>query len=150
MTPLRPDFSGIWRLDAAASRFSGPAPATLLMKIEHREADLHQQIIATDPAGAEQRRLFSCLIGRETISTIGETTLRSIAYWQVEDPAELVIETLMSRQDRVLEFRDCWSLSADGSQLTMAHRDDALAGQIVILIRDETAAAAFDGNPTPA
>jgi hypothetical protein len=32
----------------------------------------------------------------------------------------------------------------------MAHRDDALAGQIVILIRDETAAAAFDGNPTPA
>ena len=146
----RPDFTGIWRLDPAASTFSGPAPTALLMKIEHRESELHQQIIATDPAGAEQRRLFTCLIGKETISTIGETTLRSRGYWQVEDPGELVIETLMSRQDRVLEFRDCWSLSADGSQLTMAHRDDALAGQTVILIRDETAssAAAFEAFPT--
>ena len=146
----RPDFTGIWRLHPAASRFSGPAPAALLMKIEHREADLHQQIIATDPAGAEQRRLFTCLIGQETISTIGETVLRSWAYWQEDGTPELVIETLMSRQDRVLEFRDCWSLSADGSQLTMAHRDDALAGQTVILIRDEAgdAAAAFEATPT--
>jgi hypothetical protein len=150
MSVHRPDFSGIWRLDPAASHFSGPAPAALLMKIEHREGELIQQIIATDPAGAEQRRLFTCLIGKETISTIGETVLRSIAYWQVDSPGELVIETLMSRQDRVLEFRDCWSLSADESQLTMAHRDDALAGQTVILIRDETAAAAFDDDPTPA
>jgi hypothetical protein len=32
----------------------------------------------------------------------------------------------------------------------MAHRDDALAGQTVILIRDESAASVFDDIPTPA
>ena len=128
------DFSGIWRLDAEASRFHGPAPAALLMTIEHREPDLTQHIVATDPSGREQRRTFACRIGEKTISSIGETTLHCHAYWQ---EGELVIETTMSRQGRDLHFKDCWSLSTDGARLTMAHRDDALAGQNVVLIRDE-------------
>jgi hypothetical protein len=144
------DFTGIWRLDAEASEFHGPAPTSLIMKIEHAEPDLTQHIAATDMAGKEHRRVFTCRIGEETISAVGETTLRLIAYWQVDVPGELVIETLMNREDRVLEFRDCWSLSDDGSRLTMAHRDDALAGQTVILIRDESAASVFDDIPTPA
>jgi hypothetical protein len=136
------DFSGVWRLDSAASTFSGPAPATLLMKIDHQGSDLTQHIIATDAAGAERRTIFTCRIGEETISAIGETTLHSRADWQGD---ELVIETVMSRQGRDLQFRDHWSLSDDSSHLTMTHRDDALAGQSVLLIRDGTpmSAAAF-------
>jgi hypothetical protein len=137
----RPDFTGIWRLDAAASTFSGPSPTAMLMKIDHHEPDLTQQTIATDPTGAERRNIFSFRIDEETISVVGETTLRCRAYWQDGGADELVIETLMSRGDRLLEFRDRWSLSADGAHLTMAHRDDDLAGQIVLLVRDETPAS---------
>ena len=142
-----PDFTGFWRLDSEASTFHGPAPATLIMKIEHRDPALTQTIAATDAAGAERRTLFTCRIGEETISTIGETILRSRAHWK---DAELVIDTLMSRQGNLLRFEDYWSLSADGNQLVMAHRDDALAGQTVILHRDDTAASAFDDTPPPA
>jgi hypothetical protein len=138
------DFSGLWRLDPAASTFHGPAPQSLLMKIEHRGPDLTQHILATDQAGKEQRRVFACRIGEETISAIGETSLRSHAYWQ---GGELIIETTMTRQDRALDFMDCWSLSTDGTALTMAHRDDALDGQTVILLRDDSAATAFDETP---
>lgn len=141
------NFSGYWRLDAGASTFHGPTPAALLMKIEHDEPAVTQHIIATDLAGREQRRIFACRAGEETIASIGETTLRCHAYWQA---AELIIETIMSRQGNDLRFKDCWSLSPDGATLTMAHRDDALAGQTVILIRDDSAAAAFNTTPTSA
>ncbi len=139
----RADFSGVWQLDPAASTFSGPAPASLLMKIDHRGADLEQQILATDAAGTERRQIFTCRIGEETISSIGETTLHIKAHW---DGGELVIETVMSRQGRDLQFRDHWSLSEDGATLTMAHRDDALTGQIVLLTRTED--RAFPAFPT--
>ena len=136
-----PDFSGSWRLDPAASTFHGPAPASLLMKIEHREPDLAQHIIATDPAGKPRRSVFAFRTGEETISSIGETTLLCHAYWQ---GAELIIETTMTRQGNALKFKDCWSLSADCSAIIMAHRDDALAGQTVIPLRDDAAIAAFE------
>jgi hypothetical protein len=145
------NFTGVWRLDADASTFHGPAPAGLLMKIEHAGPDLTQHIIATNAAGAEQRRVFACRIGEETISAVGETTLTVHAYWQDGDETgELIIETMMSRQERDLHFKDCWSLSEDGACLVMAHRDDALEGQTVILTRDDSAAARFEDIPTPA
>jgi hypothetical protein len=138
------DFSGIWRLDPAASAFHGPAPRHLSMKIEQRGTDLIQHVVAIDQAGTEQRRVFSCIIGEETISAIGETTLTCRARWQEGD---LVIETVMSRQGRDLLFKDHWSLSPDGTVLSMIHRDDALAGQTIRLVRDEDASA-FDAFPT--
>ncbi len=146
-TPERPNFSGIWRLDTEASKFHGPAPAALLMKIEHTDPDLVQHILAADATGTERRSMFACRAGEETISTIGETTLRCRTHWH---EAELVIDTLMSRQGNLLRFEDHWSLSADGARLTMAHHNDALAGQTVILTRDDSAAARFDEPATPA
>ena len=152
MAAPHPDFSGFWRLDSEASRFHGPAPAALVMKIEHREPDLIQHIVATDAAGTERRSVFTCRTGEETISSIGETILRCRAHWRDADDetAELVIDTLMSRQGNLLRFEDHWSLEADGTRLVMAHRDDALAGQTVTLTRDDSAAAGFDDIPTPA
>ena len=147
----RPDFSGFWRLDSEASTFHGPAPTGLIMKIEHREPDLVQHIVATDAAGNERRTIFSCRTGEETISTIGETILRCRALWRdAPDDAELVIDTLMSRQGNLLRFEDHWSLSDDGTRLIMAHKDDALAGQTVVLARDDSAAGTFDDAGTPA
>ena len=138
---MQPDFTGVWQLDREGSRFTGPSPASLVMKIDHRGPDLTQQILATDEKGAEQRRIFTCRIGEETISAISETTLHSHAFWQ---GTELLIETRMTRQGRDLLFRDFWSLSEDGACLTMAHRDDALAGQTVRLTRGQD-----DAFPSP-
>jgi hypothetical protein len=54
---------------------------------------------------------------------------RTHARW---DGTELVIESWLETPDRRLHLKDHWSLSADGQTLTMAHRDDDLAGQIVV------------------
>jgi hypothetical protein len=41
--------------------------------------------------------------------------------------------------------KDHWSLSDDGRTLTMAHRDDDLAGQVAVLERrSETNTTSFD------
>jgi hypothetical protein len=39
----------------------------------------------------------------------------------------------MKAPDREFKFKDYWSLSSDGRMLTMAHRNDDLAGQISVL-----------------
>jgi len=39
----------------------------------------------------------------------------------------------MQTSSREVYFQDHWSLSHDGRTLTMAHRDDDLAGQISVL-----------------
>jgi hypothetical protein len=54
---------------------------------------------------------------------------RTHARW---DGTELVIESWLETPDRRLHLKDHWSLSADGETLTIAHRDDDLAGQIVV------------------
>ena len=63
--------------------------------------------------------------GGETTNSIGGSTVRTCAR---RDGAELVIESWLE----TLHFKDRWSLSEDGDALTMEHRDDILAGQIVV------------------
>ncbi len=79
--------------------------------------------------GGAQRIAFHYeTTGDETTNAVGDRTVRSRARW---DGAELVIESWMETVGRVFHFKDRWSLSDDGQTLTMAHRDDDLAGQIV-------------------
>jgi hypothetical protein len=54
------------------------------------------------------------------------------AWWE---GAEIVIESRMKTPARDAYFKDHWSLSDDGRTLTMAHRDDDLAGQTSVLER---------------
>ena|ERR1700685_1327151 len=126
----RPNFTGIWKMNCERSTLRGAVPKQILMKIEHREPALIQQILFTDANGIEHRQIFTCQIGAETPNLIGGATLRSCARWQ---GAELVIESRMTTPDRASHFKDHWSLSNDGQTLTMAHRDDDLAGQVSVL-----------------
>jgi len=50
-----------------------------------------------------------------------------------------VIESRMTTPDRESHFKDHWSLSNDGQTLTMAHRDDDLAGQVSVLEKSSQA-----------
>jgi hypothetical protein len=63
----------------------------------------------------------------------GETSAR----W---DGTTLIVESRLTISDRVLHFRDHWSLSPDGTVLTMAHPDDDLAGQVSVLERTDALA----------
>jgi len=56
VTKARPDFTGVWEIDLARSILRGSAPKRILVKIEHHELQLIQQIQLT-PADGEGRRL---------------------------------------------------------------------------------------------
>jgi hypothetical protein len=126
----RPDFTGVWEMNFERSILRGPAPKRILMRIEHQEPRLIQQIYLTNADGTEQRLTFTYETGTETTNSIGGATARTHARWEGR---ELVIESRMKTPGREFHFEDHWSLSDDGRTLTMAHRDDDLAGQISIL-----------------
>ncbi len=102
------------------------------MKIEHREPTLVQEILMTDVGGTEARLTFTYEIGGETANSIGGSPAITHADWE---GMELVLESRMKTRVREFHFKDHWSLSEDGQTLTMAHRDDDLAGQITLLER---------------
>jgi len=125
---MKPDFSGTWTADLSKSRFAGPKPASLLVVIEHRDPKLRQELVVTKADGSTDRARFECRIGEEGRLLFNGNQLRGAAKW-VDD--ELVIESGAKIGERELYFCDCWSLSLDGQQLIMEHRNDALAGQRV-------------------
>jgi hypothetical protein len=77
--------------------------------------------------GSEQQVGFECRTDREANRLQG-LPVGGSARWVGE---ELVIETVIAGR----KFLDWWSLSSDGQTLTMEHRDDALAGQKMVLVR---------------
>jgi deazaflavin-dependent oxidoreductase (nitroreductase family) len=127
-----PDFTGVWELNVARSIMRGPPPTRTLITIEHRETTVIQQVRATGAAGVDQEIRFSYEIGGETTNERNGATVRTRTWW---DGPELVIESRMKTADREFYFKDHWSLSGDGRTLTMAHRDDDLAGQLSVLER---------------
>lgn len=126
------NFSGTWRLNLERSTIRGPLPNHVVVKIEHEEPKLEQEVISIDSSGHERRQTFTCEIGLESINTVQGSTARTHARWE---GAELVIETWMKAAGRDLHFKDHWSISDDGQTLSMIHRDDDLAGQTSILER---------------
>ena len=141
-TKPRPDFTGLWEMNLERSILRGPAPKQILMKIDHREPRLIQQIHLINAGGTKQRMTFTYETGTETTNSVGEATARTHARWV---GTELVIESRMKTPARAFHFKDHWSLSDDGRTLTMAHPDDDLAGQIAVLERRSQAdTASFD------
>lgn len=126
----RPDFTGVWEMNFKRSILRGPAPKRILMKIEHREPRLIQHILYAKADGMEQQMTFAYETDADTTNSVGEATARTRARWEGMD---LVIESMMKTPDREVYLKDHWMLSDDGQLLTMAHRDDDLAGQISVL-----------------
>jgi hypothetical protein len=94
---------------------------------------LGEEILATKTDGSQERGSFHYrTTGESHENLLNGRPARSVAKWIGE---ELVIETWMEMGSREIYFRDCWSLSPDGQTLVMEHRNDALAGQRVVLAR---------------
>jgi hypothetical protein len=83
---------------------------------------------------------FTMETDAETSNAVGPAVARTRARWE---GTELVIESWMEAAGRQVHFKDHWSLSHDGRTLTMAHRDDDLAGQISVPEK-RTETAGFD------
>jgi hypothetical protein len=123
------NFTGVWEMDLERSTLRGDPPTRLVIKIDHAEPKLVQEIRVTRKDGSESSGVFQFdTSGGETVYAMG----RSLARWAGQ---ELLIESWMETKDRTLHFRDYCSLSADGETLVMEHRDDDLAGQITVLRR---------------
>jgi hypothetical protein len=125
-TPNLSALAGLWEADLERCHLMGPPPRRILMKIAHIGDELKHAILVTRADGNEQRMV--------------------VAYRSVRpgNRGEVIIE--MTYGDRVL--RDYWSLSDDGQTLTMAHRDDDLAGQTTVLERRGQAAIIGQGDLT--
>lgn len=140
----RPNLTGIWELNLDRSVMLGPPFKEMLVRLDHREPMLLQQILFTDNSDTEHWQEVRYEVGAETVNTINGVPVRSNARWE---GAELVIESWMAAPDRELQFMDYWSLSEDGQTVTMEHRDDPLAGQIAVLTHALRAEAArFEGR----
>lgn len=130
-THARPDFSGVWSLNISRSTLRVEIPKKILVKIQHREPNITQNVLVTSADDREQQMTFTFnTTGAETPNRFGGGFSRTKAHWR---GSVLVIESLLKVADRELHFRDHWSLSGDKKILTMAHPDDDLAGQISIL-----------------
>jgi hypothetical protein len=129
------DFAGTWKANLEKSKFLGPPPKALTMKIDQSQTDLRQEIVVTRPDGKQDRMTFECsLKGEQKRNSLNGNPIRGSATWQSN---ELLIESWLKAGERELHFRDHWSLSDDRKTLVMEHREDDLAGQRTVLERLE-------------
>ncbi len=127
------NFTGHWIANLSKSRFLGPLPKAVSIKIEHSEPELQEIIEVTKPGGSEERVAFKCWTNPEQYKNLlNGIAISGYARWQGE---ELIIESRMRLGGREMYFCDCWSLSSDGQTLSMEHRNDDLAGQLAVLDR---------------
>jgi hypothetical protein len=126
---MQPNFSGLWQADLSNSHMSEPPPAKLMMKIAHGEEDLRQAILIEWSNGTHDRQVLTySMTGAQSITELRGLPLKSKVLW---NGPEMVIEATYGES----VLRDYWSLSKDRLTLTMAHRNDILAGQITVFER---------------
>jgi hypothetical protein len=126
---VQPNFSGLWQANLDKSHIRAPLPAKLMMKIAHSEDELRQAVLITRLDGTQERQVLTySMTGTQSAAELRGLPLKWRTRW---NGPEMVIEATYGETT----LRDYWSLSNDGHTLTMAHRDDALAGQITVLNR---------------
>lgn len=127
------NFTGTWRANLSRSRFVGPPPIAIAAKIEHSDPELQEELLVTKADGSEERVVFKCWTnGEQDKSTLNGRAIRGWARWEGD---EVVIQSWVQFATREMYFCDCWSLSPDGQTLSMEHREDDLAGQLMVLDR---------------
>jgi hypothetical protein len=127
------NLTGTWNANLSKSRFLGPLPTAITVKIEHSDPELREEILVTKVDGSEERVVFECWTNSEQgKSLLNSSAVRGNARWEGE---ELVIESWMQFGAREMHFCDYWALSPDGQTLSMEHSKDDLAGQRTVLDR---------------
>lgn len=130
------NFTGAWSANLSKSRFLGPLPKAISVRIEHSGPELREEILVTKVDGSEERAVFKCSINsQQDKSMLNDREIRGGASWEGE---ELVIVSWVEFGATEMHFCDCWSLSQDGQTLSMEHRQGHLAGQRLVLSLNRT------------
>ncbi len=127
------NFAGVWNADVSSSKFIGPSPKGMTVKISLAGPELTEEILVTRPDGSMETVVFKCQPdGKPGTSQLNGNEVRGNARWQGDT---LVIESWIQAGERSVHLCDHWSLSSDGKTLSMEHRNDDLAGQFTVLHR---------------
>ena len=152
----KPNFTGIWKMNAAKSSFGGgPAPTPSIATISHAEPLLQIEEEQLGPGGVQKTTRKYTTDGTAMSFESQGTQVTSSAVWQ--DNALIVVSKVAAIG---VQFTDRMTLSADGNTLTSAvridiragrrRRDGGLRSQVVqasIAFSDSTAAMpSLDGN----
>jgi hypothetical protein len=123
------DFSGRWFAKLDESVFVSRTPRRLSAEITQSAERLHVEMHVSFDGSDDSRMVFDASIvdGDEVRS--GSVAL---ARWMGND---LVVEMRFESGGDDVALRERWSLSGDGTRLTMTHKGDVLTGQTVIFDR---------------
>ena len=109
------NFSGNWKMNAAASNFGGmPAPSSLTQKITHEEPSVKVTSAQTGDFGDMNADFTFTTDGTECINKFADFVVRSTLKW---DGPVLVVDSTMDLQGSPMTMSDRWSLSPDGTQM---------------------------------
>jgi len=127
---MHPDFGGRWRAIIDESLFVSRTPqrltATIAQTADRLVVEMH---VSFDGHDDSRMRYEAPIIGSD------EVRAGSVAFARRMGD-DLVVETRFESGGQEITLRDRWWLSGDGTRLTMAHKDDVLAGQTVVFERE--------------
>lgn len=126
---MQADFSGSWLAVIEECTFVTRTPVRLTANIMQSANMLHVEMHVSFDGDGDSRMVFDAPIVSADDAGGGRVAQ---ARWMGDD---LVVETRIESGGEEYVLRDRWWLSAGGERLTMAHKDDVIAGQTVVFKR---------------
>jgi len=125
-----PDYSGIWRLNAARSELqSMNEPAAVTLRIEHRGVKIHCTALPSE--GTTPVSWDYTTDQKEARYKIGDTSRNSRLKWEGD---ALLVNTLVNARDRSYTVMDRWKISRDGKTFTIRRQVESLSGESEALL----------------
>ena len=126
--PVKPNFSGTWRLDKAKSNYGPVSPPNRMeRKIVHEDPMLKMIIVQANDEGERTLEQVYRTDGSESVNKVGNREVTSTAKW---DGPVLVISS--ERGDFAQSER--WTLSEDGQVLTLVNRIKSPKGNFEVTV----------------
>ncbi len=125
-----PDYSGIWKLNAARSDLqSMNEPAAVTLRIEHRGVRIHCTALPSE--GSTPVSWDYTTDQKEARYKVGDTSRNSRLKWEGD---ALLVNTLVNGRDRSYTVMDRWKMSRDGKTLTIRRQVESMSGESEALL----------------
>lgn len=128
----RPNFTGTWKLNLEKSNFGPtPAPESMVIKIDHKEPALALVATRVEKGSAPDTVILKLTTdGKESSNTVHGSEVKTKLKW--EGPV-LWLDSLINIDGGTVSLKDKWSLSADGTTLTIARHYSGPEGEADII-----------------